>query len=92
MSHSRVGGVEKESYCAGKQLGAGLGWGPERRTPDRYEMMLQPASITVLTQASTPQHLRNLWMKLGALDSRAKLRRASAYQASPRGQTQRVLP
>lgn len=51
-------------------------------------MMLQPASITVLTQASTPQHLRSLGMKLGALGSRAKLRRADVYQSSPWGQTQ----
>lgn len=82
---------QKDSYCAGRQLGAGLGWGPEGRTPGRCEMM-QSASVTMLTQASTPQHLRSLRMKIGALGSRAKLRRASALQAFPWGLTQRVLP
>lgn len=51
LSHCREGGVEKDSYCAGRQLGAGLGWGSERRTPDRCEMMW-PTSVPVLAPHS----------------------------------------
>lgn len=91
LFHCGKGDVEKDSYCAGRQLGSGLGWGLERETPDRCDMMW-PASITVLSQASTPQHLRSLRMKLGALGNKAKLRRASACQVFPWRQTQRVLP